>query len=133
MKNKIMQLFLVIGLIIGGASFIYAGRVTSIHAKIPFDFMVGSKSFKAGKYSVTFGLVSTNAEYFLIRSADGKDSVIVAGVRKQTGEQANDSVLVFNLDENNYSLTEVTTPRISLGLQKSKAAKGKQIEVKLEK
>lgn len=128
-----MQLFLVIGLIVGGASFIHAGKVSSIQAKIPFDFTVGSKSFKSGNYSITFGLVSTNEEYFLIRSADGKDSVIVAAVRKQTAEQKNEAALVFNLDENNYSLAEVTTPQISLELQKSKSAKGKQIEVKLEK
>lgn len=132
MKNKTMQLFLLIGLIIGTAGFVQAYKVSSIQAKIPFDFTVSGKSFKAGDYTVTFGLVSTSEKYFLLRTADGKDSIIVKATAKQPSEQTNNSVLVFNLDENSYALAEVSTPQISLELHKSESAKEKRIEVLLK-
>ena len=133
MKNKIMQLFLVICLVIGGAGFVQAHKISSIQANIPFDFTVSGKSFKAGNYTITFGLVSESEKYFLIRRADGKDSIIVTAAPKQTKEQADNSLLVFNLEENIYSLAEVTTPQVSLELQKSESAKEKRVEIRLKK
>lgn len=139
MRNKFMQLFLMLGLTFGLVGMAQAEIGSFYKVNIPFDFNIGEKSFKAGEYTIGFGTVSFDQKNFLIRSADGKDSAIITrSISKQVYEQPLKAAFVFNVYDGQHYLAEVTTPRTSVELYDAKpkskrGAKVEHVEVALTK
>ena len=77
MKNKIAQFLMLVGLTVGLAVFAQAQTISTHKVEIPFDFIVGEKTFTAGKYEVSFGILQNSRGSFLLRSTDGKQAAIV--------------------------------------------------------
>lgn len=135
MKNTIARFLVFAGLMIGLVGFIQAKRVSSYNITIPFDFIVGEKSFKAGDYSVTFGVFQSNPGNFIIRSADGKQAAIIArGVSKPSAQELKTFNLVFNVFNEQYYLSEANSPGRSFKLYNSGPKKAeKRVEVALKR
>lgn len=135
MKNTFARFLVFAGLMIGLVGFVQAKRVSSYNVNIPFDFIVGEKSFKAGDYSVTFGVFQSNPANFIIRSADGKQSAIVTyGIPKASDQRSKSFYLVFKVSGEQYYLAEANSPGRSFELYDSRPATArKRIQVAVAK
>ena len=136
MRNKMLQLFLLVGLTIGITGLAQAQTGSPYEANIPFDFTVAGKSFKAGEYSISFGIVRSNRASFLIRSADGKVSAIVNDTfSKDVLNHRGNARIVFNKDGDNYILAKIKSSEINVELfnvgGKQKSAKVTGVEVSM--
>ncbi len=136
MRNKMLQLFLLLGLTVGMVGAAQAQTSSPFQVNIPFDFTVAGESFKAGEYSITFGIVGTNRSSFLIRSADGNEIAIinqtfVEDVLKPNGNER----IVFDRDGDNYALAEIKTSSKNVVVfkekKKQKSAKVAGVEVSM--
>lgn len=136
MKNKILQLFLLVGLTIGITGLAQAQSGSLYRANIPFDFSVNGKSFKAGEYSISFGILRDSPASFLIRSADGKESAMVTDAFSKDVFKSNGTErIVFDKDGDVYTLAEIKASQKNVVLlkerKKQKSAKVTGVEVAL--
>jgi hypothetical protein len=93
MKKQIMKVVATLSLLVPMSIGAFAALDGRVNVNIPFDFNVGDKEFKAGKYYVD-RYTSTNT--LIIRSSDNKDSAnfIVSDQRDKSDEGK--ARLVFN-------------------------------------
>jgi hypothetical protein len=102
----------------------FAGLSGRVRATIPFDFKVGNKEFKAGKYSVGRLPSGSTADILMIRGVD-KDNKEVANfnVNNTRGKGEPKARLVFHRYGNQYFLAKVFDEESNEGaaLLKSKA------------
>ena len=136
MRNKMLQLFLLVGLTIGITGLAQAQTGSPYEANIPFDFTVSGKTFTAGEYSISFGFIGTNRSSFVIRSADGKQSAIVSHTFAEHLFKPNrNPVIVFDKDGDNYALAEIKTSQRNVVVfnnsKKQKSAKVTGVEVSM--
>lgn len=136
MRNKMLQLFLLLGLTIGITGLAQAQTGSPYEANIPFDFTVAGNSFKAGEYSISFGIVRSNRASFLIRSADGKETAIINDTfSKEVLKPGGNARIVFNKDGDDYTLAEIETSQINVELfkerRKQKSVKVTGVEVSM--
>src|SRR5687768_7202276 len=121
MRNKMLQLFLLLGLAIGITGFAQAQTGSPYQVNIPFDFSVSGKSFKAGEYSISFGVIKSTPSSFLIRSADGKESAIVTDAfSKEVFKSNGTERIVFDKDGDVYTLAEIKTLQKNVVLLKER-------------
>ena len=120
MKNKIAQFLMLIGLTVGLAVFAEA-QTGSIHkVEIPFDFIVGEKTFTAGKYAVSFGILQNSRGSFLLRSADGKQAAIVnQTIVNESDKNIKTDNFVFIVYNGKHYLAEITTADRSVRIRNS--------------
>ena len=130
MKNKVTQLFLLLGLAIGTAGFAQAQVSTPQKMNVPFDFVAGEKSFKAGDYLISHSVTSRNIIF--IRSVDGKNMTTIFGTLKESVGYTGDNKFVFDRQDDKYILTQINTPQTSVELHsfKSKAQAAKNSKSK---
>lgn len=132
MKNKIMQFFLFLALVVGAAGVSHAAAPSQL--TIPFDFTVNGKLMKAGSYSISFGVSVSNPGSFMIRSADGKNAALVMNaITEQTAVETGDTSLIFTKNGDSYSLSKINSPRVSVELNKELgqySAKVERVELK---
>src|SRR5215472_9850217 len=98
-------------------SFLLTLTALSIHAQsetrrtltIPFDFIIGQKTFPAGEY-----IVEPNRRDFdkvwLIQSRDGRRSALFSTMQVQTNETPEQTSLIFHKYDDQYFLSQVWTP-----------------------
>ena len=136
MKNKILQLFLLLGLTIGINGLAQAQSGSLYRANIPFDFSVNGKSFKAGEYAISFGFLRDSPASFLIRSADGKETVVIRNAfPKEVLKPNRNARIVFDKDGDNYALAEIKSLQVNVELyniktkQKSEKTTGVEISM----
>jgi hypothetical protein len=100
----------------------FAGLSGRVSANIPFDFTVGNKEFKAGKYSVDRLFASNNSDALIIRSADNSEAANF-NVNRVSGKGDSQARLVFRRYGNQYFLGQIFDGQSSegFGLLKSKA------------
>lgn len=104
MKNQTIKYFAILGLffILASAS-VQAQTPNRLEVTVPFDFVAGKASLKAGIYSIR----RTSGSALLIRSADGKTTALInapltIGSRDfKSGER-----LVFNQYGDRYFLSQ---------------------------
>lgn len=119
MKNKIAQFLMMIVLTIGFAAFANAQSGPTHRVTVPFNFIVGDRSYAAGEYTVSFG-ISAITGTLLLRSADGKQSTIVnQTVPKKSDRKSKDGNFVFYVEDGHYYLAEINTARKSVELRGS--------------
>ena len=136
MRNKMLQLFLLLGLTISVAGFAQAQTGSVYRADIPFDFSVKGKLFKAGEYTINFGVIRESPASFLISSTEGDESAIVNVVSSNQVLNPNyNARLVFDKEGDDYSLAEIKTPWKNVELlkakKKQKSAKVTGVEVSM--
>ena len=76
---------------------------------IPFDFIVQGKTLPAGKYTIE----PNRRDYdkvWLVRSKDGRTSVLFTTMRVQSRETQESAKLIFNRYGDQYFLSQIWTP-----------------------
>jgi hypothetical protein len=121
LKKQILSVVAALSLIIPMSIIGFAGLSGTVSANIPFDFMIGGKEFKAGKYSVSRLFASNTSDTLIIRSKENSEAAnfIVNSVRGKGESQAR---LIFNRYGNQYFLAQIFDGqgREGFGLLKSK-------------
>lgn len=84
----------------------FAGSRDTVVSNVPFDFVVGDKTFAAGKYTISRVSDEPSAG-IVIRSADGKTSAVFLAVTADSGNQSGDALLRFRTEGGKHFLTEV--------------------------
>lgn len=122
LKKQILSIVATLTLIIPMAIIGFAGLSGRVSADVPFDFMVGNKEFKAGKYSVDRLPGGRTADTLIIRSEDG-DEAANFNVNTVYGKGEPQARLVFRRYGNQYFLAQVFDAENKQGhaLMKSKA------------
>ena len=122
LKKKILSIVAALTLLVPVSIFGFAGLSGRVSANIPFDFTVGNKEFKAGKYSVDRLSVSHTSDTLIIRSADNREAANF-NVNRVSGKGESQARLVFRRYGNQYFLAQIFDgqDREGYGLLKSKA------------
>jgi hypothetical protein len=106
LKKQILGIVATLTLILPISIIGFAGISGKVSAEIPFDFVVGSKEFKAGKYTVGRLSIGSAADTLIIRSAeDGESANFNANNVYGKGEPR--ARLVFNRYGNQYFLAQI--------------------------
>ena len=122
LKKQILSIIATLTLIIPMSLTGFAGLYAGVSAKIPFDFMVGGKEFKAGNYSIN-RLHNNNPDSMLIlRSADN-GAAANFNINNVTDKGTSRARLVFRRYGHQYFLAQIFDGRSGFGseLIKSKA------------
>ena len=121
LKKQILSIVATLTLIIPMAIIGFAGLSGRVKADIPFDFMVGNKEFKAGRYTVDRLSTNNTAGTLIIRSADN-NAAANFNVNSVTGKGDPQASLVFRRYGNQYFLAQIFDgqSREGFGLMKSK-------------
>jgi len=111
MTKRLLYSFAVIGL---AAACLYAGPPITAH--IPFPFHVGDSVLPAGSYT-TSNIGSDSGTLMVLRSADGKSSVIMLSNPVHPSDGPAQPTLVFNRYQDEYFLSQVWTGSGASGRQ----------------
>jgi hypothetical protein len=122
LKKQILSIVATLTLLIPMAIIGFAGLSGRVSATIPFDFKVGNKEFKAGKYSVGRLPSARTADILIIRGEDNSE-VANFSVNNTQGKGEPRARLVFHRYGNQYFLAKVFDAESNEGaaLLKSKA------------
>lgn len=122
MKKQILSLVATLTLIIPMAIIGFAGLSGRVSADIPFNFMVGNKEFKAGKYNVGRLPGGRTADTLIIRNEDDNEAANF-NVNNVYGKGEPKARLVFHRYGNQYFLAQIfdAENREGHALLKSKA------------
>ena len=122
MKKQILSIVATLTLIIPMAIIGFAGLRARVSADVPFDFMIGNKEFKAGKYSI--GRVNSigTSETLILRGEDNREAFNFP-TNNVYGKGEPSAKLVFHRYGNQYFLAQVFDGESGEGAQfmKSKA------------
>lgn len=94
----------------------YSQTQSPMRANIPFDFTIGSKTLRAGKYILERVNRQTIQETVLIRSVDGKAVMLVRTTPTQSKSTPEQTRLIFNYYGEQYFLSNLITAGEDLGL-----------------
>ena len=134
MKNRILKgitMLMLIAAVAVMAALVSAHAQThvSMIAEIPFDFVVGGKSLKAGDYAVrTF---TNNSAALLIINQDSDEAAVRLTQSIQTRNVPRQAKLVFHRYGQRYFLSEVWTIGNSTGQQLNKSGEERALERQL--
>jgi hypothetical protein len=106
LKKQILSIVAALTIIIPMSIIGFAGLDARVSAKIPFDFMVGGKEFKAGSYSVDRANLNNPTGMLIIRGAD-RNAVASFNVNNITDKGKLEARLVFRRYGNQYFLAQV--------------------------
>jgi hypothetical protein len=122
LKKQILSIVSTLALIVPMSIIGFAGLSGRVSANIPFDFVVGNKEFKAGRYSVDRLSASNTSDTLIIRSADNSEAANF-NVNRVSGKGESQARLVFRRYGNQYFLGQIFDgeSKEGYGLQKSKA------------
>lgn len=122
LKKQILSIVATLTLIMPMAIIGFAGLNGRVSANVPFDFMVGNKEFKAGKYTVGRLAGGRTADTLIIRNEDDNEAANF-NVNNVYGKGEARARLVFNRYGNQYFLAQVfdAENREGHSLMKSKA------------
>ena len=108
MKKHLLSLMLLLIVIGAGVVSVKAQSSTGIRANVPFDFIVGDQTFKAGKITVRRTLVSGN-EPLMISSSDYRTRTSQLTRNLQSTSRSDSAKLVFRRYGDRYYLAQVWT------------------------
>ena len=121
MKKQILSIAATLTLILPMSIIGFAGLSGRVKANIPFDFTVGNKDFKAGKYSVSRLFQGGTADTLIIRSEDNRE-VANFNVNRVTDKGESQARLVFRRYGAQYFLAQIFDGQSEgAGLMKSKS------------
>ncbi|MBA2379459.1 MAG: hypothetical protein H0V76_07775 [Blastocatellia bacterium] len=122
MKRFIQFLSVISLAMVFGVAGVFAQAGTRLEAEIPFDFMIGDKSFSAGSYTLSLAPARAGVTTFDLKDAKGR--VIHSAHAMSRGFSAKGkSVLVFNNDTGDSRLERIITPDVGLGVSMGRSSK----------
>jgi len=117
MKNTIIQMIMIVGLVACSVSFTEAQVAGTYKTEIPFDFSVGKKSYPAGTYSIE--VRGFEKKFFVLRDSAGRNSYALNTMPgRSNGDSA--AALDFNRVGDNYFLAAIRISDLTSTLSKSK-------------
>jgi hypothetical protein len=106
LKKQILSIVATLTLLIPVSMIGFAGLSGTVKADIPFDFIVGNKEFKAGKYSVGRLSPTNNGGALIVRSEDNS-AVANFNVNSATDKGGSQARLIFRRYGDQYFLAKV--------------------------
>ena len=102
MKTNLLQVSVLAMMAVAA---VHAQSYPKVTANVPFDFTVGSHTFRAGQY--TLDQAGVSGPGLLIECLDHKDAAFALAHSIQSAAARSDSRLVFHRYGNTYFLSEV--------------------------
>jgi hypothetical protein len=102
-----------------------------IKADIPFTFTVGDKTLPSGEYIIERINRQTIQETLLIRTTDGRTSVLVRTMPFETNAGQHSAKLVFNCYGEKRYLSQLWTPADDFGLELHKSRMERELQKEL--
>jgi hypothetical protein len=106
LKKQILSIVAALTILIPVSIIGFAGLNSRVSADIPFDFMVGGKEFKAGKYTVNRVNANNPDSILRIRSADNRATANF-NFNRITDKGERGARLVFHRYGNQYFLAQI--------------------------
>src|SRR5262245_21965658 len=103
LKKQILSVIATLTMIVPMAISGFAGLYGNVSANIPFDFMVGDKKLKAGKYSVS-RLYANNPDATLVIRDTAKRSTTLFNIDSIVDKGGQRPRLIFHRYGNQYFL-----------------------------
>ena len=124
MKRQAISLVSLLSLLLVAGSAI--AQTVHVSADIPFNFVVGSKTYPAGAYSVkTMG--DRDDKVLLLNAEDGKNSMAIFSNAAQNLTPADKTKLVFSRYGNQYFLSQVWVNGATRGHQLPKSNRENEV------
>jgi hypothetical protein len=122
MKRKALSILSLLSLFLMGSAL---AQTVKVHADIPFNFSVGSKTLPAGEYEIKS--IGGNTRTLLIRASSGEASMIVNSNSAIMINGAEKTKVVFNRYGSQYFLTALWTQGSTDGFQLVKSSREKEL------
>lgn len=110
MKKKLLVFTIFAVAVLLTATEAGAQSFNSYRAHVPFDFVVGQKSYEAGDYLVKFGEQSTLSKIFKLSSSEGHTLQVAAVIKNGKTSGSKNTVLIFNRYGDDYVLSQILFP-----------------------
>jgi len=124
MKRQVINLVSLLTLLLVAGSAI--AQTVHVSADIPFSFVVGSKTYPAGAYSIAT-MSDRDSKVLLLRAADGNASMAIFSNAAENLTPADKTKLVFNRYGNQYFLSQVWLSGEARGHQLLKSNREKEV------
>jgi hypothetical protein len=124
------MLMLIVGLALAAAVVANGQAQPALRAQVPFDFVVGEKTLRAGEYRVS--QTGSTGEAVVINSDKGDRILCLSNNADRFGDRELAAKLVFHRYNNTYFLSQVWMAGDSTGreLPKTKQERGIERELK---
>ena len=130
MKTQFISRLLILGLLIAASDICAKAQALAegtIEADVSFAFIVGKKTFPAGKY--TFKRADdTNPEVLRISDNSGRRTIFFKAGTAEANEYPNQTKLVFDKIGDQYFLSEIWTSDTNFGYRLPKTNAEKSLE-----
>ena len=124
MKRQAFSLISLLSLLLVAGSAI--AQTIHVRGDIPFNFVVGNKTYPAGTYDVG-SIDIRNSRTLLLKARDGNASAMINSNAAESLTPANQTKLIFNRYGNQYFLSQVWVNGARLGHQLPKSSREKEI------
>jgi len=123
MKRQAVSLVSLLSLLLVAGSAI--AQTIHVRGDIPFNFVVGSKTYPAGTYEI--GTIdSTNSKTLLLKSRDASANAMINSNAAESLTPANQTKLVFNRYGNQRFLSQIWVAGETRGHQLPKTSREKE-------
>jgi hypothetical protein len=124
MKRQAVSLVSLLSLLLVAGSAI--AQTIHVRGDIPFNFVVGSKTYPAGTYEI--GTIDiTNSKTLLLKSRDGSANAMINSNAAESLMPANQTKLVFNRYGNQRFLSQIWVNGETRGHQLPKSSREKEV------
>jgi len=124
MKRQAVSLVSLLSLLLVAGSAI--AQTIHVRGDIPFNFVVGSKTYPAGTYEI--GTIDVrNSRTLLLKARDGNASAMINSNAAESLTPANKTKLVFNRYGNQYFLSQIWLNGETRGHQLPKSSREKEV------
>jgi hypothetical protein len=124
MKRQAVSLVSLLSLLLVAGSAI--AQTIHVRGDIPFNFVVGSKTYPAGTYEI--GTIdSTNSKTLLLKSRDASANAMINSNAAESLTPANQTKLVFNRYGNQRFLSQIWVNGETRGHQLPKSSREKEV------
>jgi hypothetical protein len=124
MKRQAVSLVSLLSLLLVAGSAI--AQTIHVRGDIPFNFVVGSKTYPAGTYELG-SIDSTNSKTLLLKTRDGSASAMINSNAAEILTPANKTKLVFNRYGNQYFLSQIWVNGETRGHQLPKSNREQEV------
>lgn len=130
MKTQFISKLLILGLLIAASGICAKAQALAegtIEADVPFAFIVGEKTFPAGKYTLKRA-DDTNPGVLEIRNDNGRGTIFFDVETAQANENPRQTNLVFEKIGDQYFLSEIWASDTNVGYRLPKTNAEKSLE-----
>lgn len=121
-KRHILVVALLVSAFLIAAAGAQAQTVWTYQARIPFDFIVGAKTYDAGQFVIEVERPNYLADILAIKNAEGKRLARTALTRNGHRSLNDKTKLIFSVFEDAYVLKEIVAPNFGFTAPKPDTA-----------